>query len=116
MDLCDRPGTAGSGVAGGLIDVADAIHGTLSELGVGPAVVIGRSLGGAVAKLLARDHPEDVGALILLDPTPPREFKLARRVKRTASVKPSLWNCQASAGLCRDCCVRRPAAWSADMT
>src|SRR4029078_3960982 len=56
--LYDRPGTAGADLEGGLAGAADAIHGTLSELGIAPVVVVGQSLGGAVALLLARDHPD----------------------------------------------------------
>ena len=88
--LYDRPGTAGSDVAGGLPDAADSIHAVLSGLAVGPVVVIGQSLGGAVAMLLARDHPEDVAGIVLLDPTPVNDVKLARRVERTASVTATL--------------------------
>ncbi|GAA1959413.1 alpha/beta hydrolase [Microbacterium deminutum] len=82
--LYDRPGTVGSGVEGGLADATTAIHASLSELGTGPVVVVGQSLGGAVAVLLARDHPEDVAGLVLLDPTPVNDVKLSRQVERTA--------------------------------
>ena len=88
--LYDRPGTAGSDVGGGLADATDAIHGMLAGLAVGPVVVIGQSLGGAVALLLARDHPEDVAGLVLLDPTPVNDVPLARRVERAAAVTASL--------------------------
>jgi pimeloyl-ACP methyl ester carboxylesterase len=82
--LYDRPGTAGSGTEGGLAGATQAIHDTLAELGVGSVVVIGQSLGGAVGILLARDHPEDVSGLVLLDPTPVNDVKLARQVEQTA--------------------------------
>lgn len=88
--LYDRPGTAGSDVVGGLADATDSIHGMLAGLAVGPVVVIGQSLGGAVAMLLARDHPEDVAGLVLLDPTPVNDVELARKVERTASATASL--------------------------
>lgn len=82
--LYDRPGTVSAEAEGGLTDATEAIHATLAELGVGPVVVVGQSLGGAVALLLARDHPEDVGGLVLLDPTPVNDVKLARQVEQTA--------------------------------
>ncbi|QHF20813.1 alpha/beta fold hydrolase [Rathayibacter sp. VKM Ac-2762] len=88
--LYDRPGTAGSEVAGGLTDAADAVHAVLAGLGTGPVVVIGQSLGGAVAMLLARDHPEDVAGLVLLDPTPVNDTALARQVERTARATATL--------------------------
>ena len=37
----------------------------LTELGVGPALVVGYSMGGAIAQLLAREHPEVVAGLVL---------------------------------------------------
>lgn len=45
-----------------LRDMADDVHGLLGQLG-GPAVVCGRSMGGAIAQLLAIHHPEDVSGL-----------------------------------------------------
>ena len=80
----DRPGTVSAEAEGGLADATEAIHETLVRLGVGPVVVIGQSLGGAVGLLLARDHPEDVAGLVLLDPTPVNDVKLARQVEKTA--------------------------------
>ncbi|GAA1991988.1 alpha/beta hydrolase [Microbacterium pumilum] len=82
--LYDRPGVGPSEAEGGLAEATDAIHATLAELKIGPVVVIGQSLGGAVAMLLARDHPEDVAGLVLLDPTPVNDAKLAKQVEQTA--------------------------------
>ncbi|MDY0912256.1 alpha/beta hydrolase [Rathayibacter festucae] len=88
--LYDRPGAAGSDVVGGLSDATDAIHGMLAGLTARPVVVIGQSLGGAVTLLLARDHPEDVAGLVLLDPTPVNDVELARRVERAAAATATL--------------------------
>ncbi|HEX5727833.1 alpha/beta hydrolase [Microbacterium sp.] len=84
--LYDRPGTGTNSIRGGLAEAVEAIHSTLAELDLGPVVIIGQSLGGAVALLVARDHPEDVAGLVLLDPTPVNDVKLARRVERTARI------------------------------
>lgn len=68
----DRPGTGlaqGQGRAT-LPSGAAAAANALKELGAGPAVVVGQSLGGAVALQLAADHPELVSGLVLIDPTP----------------------------------------------
>src|SRR3954447_15887841 len=42
-------------------DAAALVH----ELGAGPVVAVGYSMGGPIAQLLARDHPEAVGGLVL---------------------------------------------------
>jgi pimeloyl-ACP methyl ester carboxylesterase len=46
-----------------LSDMADDASGLLRELGVGPAHVIGASMGGMIAQTLAARHPEDVLSL-----------------------------------------------------
>lgn len=112
VGLYDRPGTAGSDVVGGLADATDAIHSMLAGLAVGPVVVIGQSLGGAVAMLLARDHPEDVAGLVLLDPTPVDDATLARRVERTASATATLSRAPGLGRVLR-ALLRRSAARSA---
>ena len=50
----------------------------LTELGAGPALVVGQSLGGAMAVQLAIDHPELVSGLVLIDPTPFTDPKTLR--------------------------------------
>jgi pimeloyl-ACP methyl ester carboxylesterase len=37
----------------------------IRELGCGPAIVVGYSMGGPIATLMARDHPDTVAALVL---------------------------------------------------
>jgi 3-oxoadipate enol-lactonase len=48
-----------------LADCATDAAAVLRELGVAPAVVAGYSMGGAIAQLVARDHPDVVGGLVL---------------------------------------------------
>jgi 3-oxoadipate enol-lactonase len=48
-----------------LLDCAHDAAGLLTELGVAPAFVVGYSMGGAIAQLLARDHPELLAGLVL---------------------------------------------------
>ncbi|GAA1936460.1 hypothetical protein GCM10009775_30420 [Microbacterium aoyamense] len=80
--LFDRPGVGDSIAPGGLADAADALHEAIGENG--PVVAIGQSLGGAVALLLASQHPEDIAGLVLLDPTPITDPKLAAMVEKRA--------------------------------
>lgn len=78
--LVDRPGAGDSTVEGGLADAAASLHATIVDAGAGPVVVIGQSLGGAVALLLATTYPDDVAGVVLLDATPINDPKLARMV------------------------------------
>lgn len=48
-----------------LADCATDAAGVLEQLGAGPVVAVGYSMGGPVAQLLARDHPEHVAGLVL---------------------------------------------------
>ncbi|MEV0197585.1 alpha/beta hydrolase [Nonomuraea sp. NPDC050691] len=52
-------------------DMADDVAALLRHLGIGRAVVVGHSLGGVVACLLAVRHPGLVGRLVLEDPPQP---------------------------------------------
>ncbi|MDS0795034.1 alpha/beta fold hydrolase [Burkholderia pseudomultivorans] len=45
-----------------------ALYAQLTALGVGPAVLLGNSLGGAIALKYALDHPDAVDALIMMAP------------------------------------------------
>jgi 3-oxoadipate enol-lactonase len=48
-----------------LQDCADDAAAVLREVDAGPAVVVGYSMGGAIAQLIARDHPDVVSGLVL---------------------------------------------------
>ena len=45
--------------------MAEDVSGLISELGIGPASVVGYSLGGRIALCLAAGHPEQVSRLVL---------------------------------------------------
>jgi pimeloyl-ACP methyl ester carboxylesterase len=62
-DPVDQPST--------LQDGAKDLHALLKASGErGPYVVVGHSMGGAMARLYASEHPEDVSGLLLVDYTP----------------------------------------------
>ncbi|HWB72200.1 MAG TPA: alpha/beta hydrolase [Egibacteraceae bacterium] len=48
-----------------LADAADDVAALLRHLGTGPAIVTGYSMGGAIAQLVWRRHPDVVGGLVL---------------------------------------------------
>jgi 3-oxoadipate enol-lactonase len=48
-----------------LNDCADDAAAVIRTLGLGPAIVYGYSMGGAIAQLVARDHPDVVAGLVL---------------------------------------------------
>lgn len=83
--LHDRPGTGTNTAAGSLADAAAHLSSLIDRLGLGPVVVVGQSLGGAVGVLLARDHPEQVAGLVLLDPTPINDARVCAGLERTMS-------------------------------
>jgi 3-oxoadipate enol-lactonase len=80
-----------------LIDCAADAAGLLTELGVGPALVVGYSMGGAIAQLLARGHPGLVAGLVLSgtaqhwqDKRSQRSFKALGVLGLSLSVSPRL--------------------------
>jgi pimeloyl-ACP methyl ester carboxylesterase len=68
--LVDRPGSGYSGAAPSAAIPAQAgmIAGLIDALGLDRPLVVGHSLGGAVALALALDHPDKVGGLALIAP------------------------------------------------
>lgn len=70
--MVDRPGSGYStrerGASASLHAQAEALAALIDTLQLGQPLVVGHSLGGAVALTLALQHPEKVGALALLAP------------------------------------------------
>lgn len=65
----DRPGWNGRGTARDLAGNAQSALAALDAEGASRAVIVGHSLGGAVAAWLAAEHPERVAALVLAAPS-----------------------------------------------
>jgi pimeloyl-ACP methyl ester carboxylesterase len=86
----DRPGTGSSATDGSLAQAASHLNSLIDHVGCGPVVVVGQSLGGAVAVLLARDHPENVAGLVLLDPTPINDPRICTGLERTTRMYATL--------------------------
>ena len=77
MDLRGHGRGLRSGEPFRLTDCADDAAGVLAALGTGPALVVGYSMGGPVAQLLAQRHPGSVEGFVLcataLDWSDPRQ-------------------------------------------
>jgi pimeloyl-ACP methyl ester carboxylesterase len=81
----DRPGAGysprGDSTPADLSTQAAAVAGLIDKLGLGRPLVVGHSLGGAIALALALEHPDKVSGLALLAPLthmqddPPEVFK-----------------------------------------
>lgn len=81
----DRPGagysTRASGMDGRLNEQARVVAALIDRLGLDRPLVVGHSLGGAVALAMALDHPDKVSGLALISPLtrfeedPPKQFR-----------------------------------------
>jgi pimeloyl-ACP methyl ester carboxylesterase len=66
-----------------LTDCAADAAAVVRELGCGPVVAVGYSMGGAIAQLMARDHRDAVSALVLSATAPDWTEKRMRRLWKT---------------------------------
>ena len=66
-----------------LVDCAADAAAVVREIGCGPVTVVGYSMGGAIASLMARDHRETVSALVLSATAPDWSEKHMRRLWRS---------------------------------
>ncbi len=66
-----------------LSDCAGDAAAVLRELGVAPCVIVGYSMGGAIAQLVAREHPDVVSGLVLSGTAQHWQEPQSKRVWRT---------------------------------
>jgi 3-oxoadipate enol-lactonase len=66
-----------------LVDCADDAAALMRTLGVAPVVAVGYSMGGPIASLLARSHPDVVSGLILCATAPDWQGRRMRRIWRS---------------------------------
>ncbi len=69
-----------------LADCAADAAAAIRQLNAGPALVVGYSMGGAIAQLLARDHPETVAGLVLSGTAQHWQDKRTRRAFKALGV------------------------------
>jgi 3-oxoadipate enol-lactonase len=69
-----------------LRDCAADAAAALRELGVAPALVVGYSMGGAIAQLVAREHPDAVAGLVLSGTAQHWQDRESQKAFRRASV------------------------------
>ncbi|WP_226354285.1 alpha/beta fold hydrolase [Pseudonocardia sp. ICBG601] len=79
----DRPGTGSSRTEGTIAGATRHLHALIRRLGMGPVVVVGQSLGGGIALLLAHDYPDDVAGIVFLDGTPVNAEGVTRQVEQS---------------------------------
>ncbi|BCW86514.1 alpha/beta hydrolase (plasmid) [Arthrobacter sp. NicSoilE8] len=61
----EQPGTTYT-----LADMADDVREVIDAAGIGPATIVGQSMGGLIAQHVALNHPDVVAALVLFYTTP----------------------------------------------
>ena len=58
----------------------------------GPFVVVGQSLGAMYARVFARQYPDEVAGLVLVDPAHERSFQLCSQLSGSPHFWDDLWN------------------------
>jgi pimeloyl-ACP methyl ester carboxylesterase len=66
-----------------LVDCATDAAAVVRQLGLAPLTVVGYSMGGAIAQLMTRDHPDTVAALVLSATAPDWTEPYMRRLWKT---------------------------------
>lgn len=81
----NQRGWGGSTVADGRYDLhsmADDVLAVIARLGLGRVVLVGHSMGGKVAQIVAQAKPAEVGGLVLVAPAPPTPMPIPEEARR----------------------------------
>jgi pimeloyl-ACP methyl ester carboxylesterase len=74
----DRPGRGWSARGGSALDLwgtAENLNNLLSNAGIeGPYILVGHSIGGLYVRAFAREYPDEVAGIVLLDSAHPEQF------------------------------------------
>jgi pimeloyl-ACP methyl ester carboxylesterase len=120
LDLAGFGLTAGHPRSSGIAANRELLNAFLGQVGDGPVVLIGNSMGGLITALQARLHPETASAVVLIDPALPpvptrpdrlvlktfAEFALPDRIRaRLVRNRPPLTAEQAALKLLELCCA-----------
>ena len=68
-----------------IADLADDAEGVIAELGLQRYVLVGHSMGGKVAQLIASRRPKGLEGLVLVAPSPPSPMLLSDEQRATLS-------------------------------
>jgi len=71
IDLAGFGRSKGNGLPATLLANQELLHQFLLNVADGPAVLVGHSMGGTVAAMVAAQHPEAVSGLVLINPAVP---------------------------------------------
>jgi len=66
-----------------IADLADDVEGVINALGLGRYVLVGHSMGGKVAQLIASRRPSGLEGLVLIAPSPPSPMLLSQEQRAT---------------------------------
>jgi pimeloyl-ACP methyl ester carboxylesterase len=89
---------------------SDDLHRLIHQLGGAPAVLVGHSFGACIVRVYAHRFPDDVAALVLVDPMIPEDFAEPRLRTRWR-----LWRAASFSyvtGLCAACGLVRLGLWA----
>lgn len=86
LDLLGHGNSGCLGYVHSMEDQADLVHELLSQLRIRKAIVVGHSMGGYVALVLAEAYPENIKGMVLLNSTA-RADSAERKLNRNRAVK-----------------------------